>query len=68
MGDGGKALLITLAIAILLGVVIVIFDTTLLKMSYRPDYILLTNKKYYPTIEVLSKTNTEYEDLLNSEE
>ncbi|HPN31721.1 MAG TPA: hypothetical protein PKY81_12270 [bacterium] len=61
MGDGSqKALIITILGSILIGLIVIAFNK-----NYRPETISITNKKFYPTIETLSKNNSEYDDKLS---
>jgi len=59
LDSGAKALVITILGAILTGILIIAFNK-----DYRPEQISLSNKKFFPTVEALSKNGSEYEDRL----
>jgi len=61
MGDGSqKALIITILGSLLIGLIVIAFNK-----NYRPDTISVINKKFYPTVQTLSKDNPDYEDKLS---
>ncbi|HON55903.1 MAG TPA: hypothetical protein PLM75_07000 [bacterium] len=63
MDSGQKTLLITIVGALLAGLIVILFNP-----KYRPDYLLKTNKTYYPAIEDLTKNAPEFEDKLSADE
>ncbi len=63
MDSGQKILIFTILGALLAGAIVMVF-----KSNYRPEYLLKTNKTYYPAVEVLSQDDSGFEDKLSADE